>query len=108
MDGLKLVMNDRDLNIKSKAIYAYLNRLSGASKMCYPSCGKMAYDLNIGVGTLRKYVKELAYLGYITVQKSRVNNRFSNNIYILNKKNKPEKCIKRIQNWRTRVLEDRR
>lgn len=105
MDGLKLVMNDRELNIKSKAIYAYLNRLSGPRKMCYPSCGKMAYDLNIGVGTLRKYVKELAYFGYITVQKSRVNNRFSNNIYILNKKNEPEKYVREVLNWRRRVID---
>lgn len=70
MNDLKKVMTDRNIHIISKAIYSYLNGLSGDINMCYPCRGKMAFDLNINVATLDKYMKELVYFGYVEVQKN--------------------------------------
>ncbi|MDQ5983913.1 MAG: hypothetical protein RUMPE_00942 [Eubacteriales bacterium SKADARSKE-1] len=86
MDTMPNIMKDRNLNIKSKAIYAYLCGLSGRNNMCYPSRGKIAYDLNLNYHTPTRYLKELEDLGYIQIQRTRANGKFNNNLYTLNKK----------------------
>lgn len=79
----KLVMQDRRLNIVSKAIYAYLNSFAGAGDSCFPSLVKMSYDLCISKGTLQKYLKELVDYGYIEVEQIKINGKFASNVYTL-------------------------
>ena len=97
---LKQVMTDIRLNIKSKAIYSYFDGLCFDKNTCYPSRKKIAYDLNVNYGTPKKYIDQLVYYGYLEVVKTRENNKFSNNIYILTRKEKRSGSTVGVLNWR--------
>lgn len=97
---LKQVMTDRRLNIKSKAIYSYFDGLCFDKNTCYPSRKKIAYDLNVNYETPKKYIDELVYYGYLKVVKTRENNRFSNNLYVLIRKEKRVPSSAGALNWR--------
>ena len=97
---LKQVMTDRRLNIKSKAIYSYFDGLCFDKNTCYPSRKKIAYDLNVNYETSKKYIDELVNCGYLEVVKTRENNKFSNNIYVLIRKEKRSQSTVGVLNWR--------
>ena len=97
---LKQVMTDRRLNIKSKAIYSYFDGLCFDKNTCYPSRKKIAYDLNVNYGTPKRYIDELVNCGYLEVVKTRENNKFSNNIYVLIRKEKRSQSTVGVLNWR--------
>lgn len=80
----KLVMQDRDLSITAKAIYAYLASYSGSGDSCFPSRDRVCYDLGIGKDTFIKHLVLLKDKGYVTVLQMKENGRFSHNIYTLN------------------------
>lgn len=78
----KSVLQSKDLNLKAKAIYAYLCAFAGNSNRCYPSVKKMINDLNIDYQTFLKYRKELESKGLIKIEREK--NKFNaNNIYII-------------------------
>ena len=99
-NALKQVMTDRRLNIKSKAIYSYLDGLCFDKNSCYPSRKKIAYDLNVNYDTPKKYIDQLVYYGYLKVVKTRENNKFSNNSYVLIRKEKRSQITAGALNWR--------
>lgn len=79
----KLAMQDRNLDITAKAIYAYFNSFTGAGNCCFPTRDKICYDLKISNDTLSKYLKQLVENGYITVEQVKEKGRFSHNIYTI-------------------------
>ena len=50
----KKVMRDRDLNVLSKAVYAYICSYTGKGKNAFPSQNLICGDLGIGKDTLIK------------------------------------------------------
>ena len=80
----KLAMQDRNLDITAKAIYAYFNSFTGAGNCCFPTRDKICYDLKISNDTFSKYLKQLVENGYITVEQVKEKGRFSHNIYTIN------------------------
>ena len=78
----KGVLQSKDLNLKAKAIYAYLCAFAGNSNKCYPSVKKMTNDLNIDYQTFLKYREELVSKGLIRIEREK--NKFNaNNTYII-------------------------
>lgn len=80
----KSVMQDNQLSLQAKGLYAYLCSYSGKGKDVFPSRKKMCFDLNITNDTLGKYLKELKESNYIQITQSKNESRFSNNIYKIN------------------------
>ena len=99
-NALKQVMTDKRLNIKSKAIYSYFDGLCFDKNTCYPSRKKIAYDLNVSYDTPKKYIDELVHYGYLEVVKTKDNSRFSNNLYVLIRKEKRPQSNAGALNWR--------
>lgn len=79
----KLVMQDQSLDIRAKAIYAYLNSFAGSGDTCFPSRDKICRDLCISKNTLSKYMKQLIEAGYISVSQAKNNGKFSHNVYTI-------------------------
>lgn len=79
----KIAMQDRNLHITAKAIYAYFNSFSGGGDSCFPTRAKICYDLGISNDTFGKYLKQLVNNGYIEVEQVKENGRFSHNIYTI-------------------------
>lgn len=79
----KLVMQDRELHVTAKALYAYFRSFAGAGDACFPSRSKICYDLNISIETFCKYLKNLVRCGYVKVDQIKENGRFSHNVYTL-------------------------
>ncbi len=78
----KGVLQSKDLNLKAKAIYAYLCAFAGNSNKCYPSVKKITNDLNIDYQTFLKYREELLSKGLIKIEREK--NKFNaNNTYII-------------------------
>lgn len=80
----KLAMQDRNLDITAKAIYAYFNSFTGAGNCCFPTRDKICYDLKISNDTFSKYLKQLVENGYVTVEQVKEKGRFSHNTYTIN------------------------
>lgn len=81
----KLVMQDKDIPIHAKGLYAYLCSFSGKGKDVFPSRDKICYDLDISKNVLTKYLNILKTKGYITITQNKDDrNRFCNNIYKIN------------------------
>lgn len=80
----KKVMKDRDLNVLSKAVYAYICSYSGKGKDAFPSQNLICADLGIGKDTLIKYVRELKDRGYVTVIQHKEKGKFAQNLYTVN------------------------
>lgn len=78
-----MIMQDRNLHIAAKAIYAYLASFAGAASCCYPSRGKICSDLGISSDTFSKYLKQLTDCGYLTVTQEKEHGRFAHNVYTL-------------------------
>lgn len=79
----KLAMQDRELNIGAKAVYAYFCSFAGAGDTCFPSREKICCDLGVSKNTLTKYITQLVRQGFISVEQTKGNGRFSNNVYTL-------------------------
>lgn len=79
----KLVMQDKNMSIGAKAVYAYFNSYAGGGDQCFPSRQLMCSDLCISKQTLTKYINELKDNGYITYEQIKENGRFSHNVYTL-------------------------
>lgn len=81
----KKVMQDINLTIEAKAIYAYLCTYMGAGNTAFPSVSKMCYDLQIYKDRFYKHFNLLIDNNYI--KKSRAhyttNGKFANNVYTL-------------------------
>lgn len=80
----KKVMRDRDLNVLSKAVYAYICSYTGKGKNAFPSQNLICGDLGIGKDTLIKYVRELKDRGYVTVIQHKEKGKFAQNLYTVN------------------------
>lgn len=82
----KSVMQNTELSLPAKGVYAYLCSYSGRGIDAFPSRKKMCHDLNISNDSLGKYLKELKEKKYISVSQSinEKNHKFANNIYTLN------------------------
>jgi hypothetical protein len=75
------------------AIYISLCRHSNSEQKCFPSQKLIAEELNIGVRTVRKYLKMFVNWRLVSVQQERKDGKWLNNIYTLLDKeewNKPE------------------
>ena len=88
----KLVMEDPNLSIESKAIYSYLCSYTGGSDNCYPSVSLQCSHLKITKNRYFKHRKLLEDNGYIKIIKNRELVEFTdgtqkeiaaNNIYVL-------------------------
>lgn len=79
----KLVMQDSELDIGAKAVYAYFCSFAGAGDTCFPSRDKICLDLGVSKNTITKYITQLVRRGYIGVEQSKGNGRFANNVYTL-------------------------
>ena len=80
----KLVMQDRNLSLCAKGVYAYFCSYAGAGNICFPSRKKMCYDLGISQNTLSKYLKELIKSSYVSCEQIKENGKFSHNVYTIN------------------------
>ncbi len=82
----KEAMQDRNLTIEAKAIYAYLCSYAGGKDEAYPGINKICYDLGINVKRFRKHMQLLIDNDYITIDKYRyTNGKYASNHYYINK-----------------------
>lgn len=79
----KSVMQDRNLSISAKAVYAYFCSFAGQGDCCFPTRKKICVDLDISNDSLSKYLNQLVSEGYLTVEQGKENGRFSHNVYTL-------------------------
>lgn len=80
----KSVMLDDRLTIEAKAIYNYFSSYAGGGDTAFPSVSKVIHDLKVSKTRYYKHFKLLVDYGYITVEDCKSNNKFSNNVYVLN------------------------
>ena len=79
----KSLMQDKNLSIHAKAVYAYLATYADKNGKCYPSYELMEYELNVAESTLRKYLKELVTKGHLKRDQEKRKGKFAHNIYVL-------------------------
>lgn len=79
----KLVMTDRDLNIKAKGIYAYFCSFAGAGRAAFPKQKNTLYHLGINKTTYSKYLFELFSRDYIRLVQRDYAGRFLVKTYVL-------------------------
>ena len=85
----KIVMQDKELHIYAKALYAYLVTFGNVA---FPGKDKICNDLGIGHNTLNKYMAMLIKNGYISIIHSRSENgKFTKNTYVI-------ESVKKIKN----------
>ena len=79
----KQAMQDRNLTIEAKAIYAYLCSFAGGKDEAWPSISKMCYDLNISENRMRKHINLLIDNEYIERHRRRFTNskQWASNVY---------------------------
>jgi hypothetical protein len=79
----KLVMQDQNLTIQAKAIYAYFCSFAGQGDTAFPSVVKICCDLKITRNTYYKHL-DLLKNKYISIEHNKqYNGKFYNNCYIL-------------------------
>jgi biotin operon repressor len=89
----KDVLKDRGLSVVSKAIYSYLCSYANNENKAFPSVEHIAFDLDVSVKSVYKYIRELREYGCITVTQERnEDGKFSRNIYTIElvKRNEPD------------------
>ena len=79
----KTAMQDKNLHITAKAIYAYMVSFAGNSNNCFPTRSKIVYDLGINNKTFGKYLSQLIENGYIKAEQQKENGKFARNIYTI-------------------------
>jgi DNA-binding transcriptional regulator YhcF (GntR family) len=106
----KAVMLDERLDIKAKAIYAYLASFGGSGKTAHPKQAIMLYHLQMCQNTFYTYYNQLLELNYITAEKQRNANKYAENRYRLNEYPGAEQVIKnedtRIKDMKTTHLKN--
>lgn len=77
-------MQDQDLTIEAKSIYAYFASYAGNGTTAFPSVSKIIYDLNIGEERFYKHRKKLIDKGYVIVKQQIIGDgKFNSNLYTL-------------------------
>lgn len=100
----KFVMQDKDLSITAKAIYAYFCSLSGKGDSSFPSQETIRGHLQLGNKAYYKHREMLITQGYIEVDHRRVGNQqFTQNLYILISNPKKFEEAPQNDNWKSRV-----
>ncbi len=80
----KMVMQDVNLDVTAKAIYAYLCSYTGKGDCCFPSTDQICADLQISKNTYKKYISSLKEMGYINIMQVKDNaGKFSYNVFSL-------------------------
>ena len=79
----KKVTRDASLSIEAKAIYSYLASFADEEGKAYPGIELMCHELNISEKRFHRHKKQLIDQGFITVERERTDNGWSNNIYTL-------------------------
>jgi DNA-binding transcriptional ArsR family regulator len=87
----KAVMVDERLDIKAKAIYAYLVCFGDVDKTAHPRHSIMIHHLKMSEKTFYRYYRQLLDCGYITAQQQRNVNKYDVNLYRLNEYPSPDK-----------------
>ena len=79
----KEAMQNRELSIEAKAIYAYLCSFAGGKDEAWPSISKMLYDLHISENRFRKHFNLLLDYEYIERSRRRFTNskQWASNVY---------------------------
>lgn len=79
----KLVMQDRNISIEAKGLYAYICTFGNVA---FPGRKKIMEELQIGKNSYTKYLKELVMRGYISVHQKRDGEKkqFLGNVYTVN------------------------
>ncbi len=82
----KAVMQNQDLSIEAKAIYAYLCSFMGAGDTAFPSVRKICYDLGINVKRYYRHIDKLIELGFIAKKRTyyKASGKWANNTYCIN------------------------
>lgn len=80
----RLILEDKNLSIKAKGIYAYFCAFAGTTGEAFPKRDVITYHLGMSEQSYGKHYKQLTSQGYITVSQRRVNGSFSVNDYYLN------------------------
>lgn len=63
----KVTMQDRNLTIQAKGIYAYLCSFAGGKDEAHPTLSRMSYDLKMDRKTIQKHIKLLVEHEYIEI-----------------------------------------
>ena len=79
----RMVMEDRRISAKAKALYAYLAGYTGGGKAAFPEIKKTLYHLHISRNTYFTLMKELVGVNYVEAVQRHVNGRLSVNDYYL-------------------------
>lgn len=79
----KLVMQDKNLSISAKAIYAYFCSYAGAGKQAFPQVSRIIKDLGISKNNYYKHFNQLRDCGYIKAEQVHKAGRLSHNVYTL-------------------------
>ena len=79
----KIVMIDSRLDIKAKAIYAYLCVFSGSGQSAHPRITNLLHHLGISENTYYKHFNSLTALNYIKAERRRISGKLSVNDYFL-------------------------
>jgi DNA-binding MarR family transcriptional regulator len=79
-------MQNQDLSIEAKAIYAYLCSFMGAGDTAFPSVRKICYDLGINVKRYYRHIDKLIELGFIAKKRTyyKASGKWANNTYCIN------------------------
>jgi|GEM_PF-2221335 len=90
----KYVMQDQDITLESKAIYAYLCALAGSGDITFPYRETILRQLGLSKNTYYRHYKPLLEEGYLSV--TRPTDKTASNIYTLihNPKKLPERPSK--------------
>ena len=80
----RLVMTDRRLSRKAKALYAYFCAFAGNTGVSFPKAEDTMYFLSLGKDTYYKYLQQLITYNYIQIVPRKVQGKFAGNHYIIN------------------------
>lgn len=80
----KKIMNDTNLTIESKAIYAYFSSYAGSGDTAFPSINLVCGKLGVSKDRFYKHRKILEQQGYLSIKHRFDGAKNQNNIYTLN------------------------
>lgn len=80
----QIVARDERLTPEAKAIYAYFCSFAGAGfEPVFPSRNLMMKELNMSKDRYYKHLKQLVELNYVAIERCKIGNIYSKNIYTL-------------------------
>lgn len=80
----RLVMQDLDLSVKAKGLYAYFCAYAGPDSESFPSRLQILTELNIGKNSYNDYRRELEEKKYITTYRKHCDGKLAGNYFKLN------------------------